>query len=109
MMPLAVMNISSSASSTALRAMTLPFRSVVLMLMTPLPPRRWSLYSSMSVLLPKPFSQTVRTFVGARFVGAGFFFGYLGYGDDFVSFVGPDEADALCCAADLSQGGDFGS
>ena len=51
-MPLAVMSISSSASVTLLRATTLPLRSVVLMLMTPLPPRRVLRYSSTCVRLP---------------------------------------------------------
>ena len=51
-MPLLVMIITSSASVTCSMATTLPFRSVVLMSMMPLPPRCVRRYSSMVVRFP---------------------------------------------------------
>ena len=51
-MPRFVMIIASSASVTAAAATTGPFRSVVLMVMVPLPPRVWTRYSESSVRLP---------------------------------------------------------
>ncbi len=51
-MPRLVMSITSSASATWQTETTAPFRSVVLMVMIPLPPRLWIRYSPSSVRLP---------------------------------------------------------
>ena len=51
-MPPLVTSITSSSSFTWTRPTTLPFRSVVLMSMMPLPPRPWLRYSASSVRLP---------------------------------------------------------
>src|SRR5512133_537849 len=51
-LPLSVMTIRSWSSATCMTFTTGPLRSVVLMVMMPLPPRLWSRYSSRSVRLP---------------------------------------------------------
>ena len=60
-MPFSVTIIKSLDSSTNLMPTTLPLRSLVLMVITPIPPRFWRLYSLNSVRLPKPFSHTDNT------------------------------------------------
>ena len=50
--PCNVMRTMSSASVTAFTPTTLPFRSVVLMLIVPPPFRPWTRYSEMSVRFP---------------------------------------------------------
>src|SRR3989338_6430345 len=58
--PILVVIMSSSSPVTWAIPTTGPFFSVTLMLIMPIPPRSWLLYSLISVLLPYPLSVTVR-------------------------------------------------
>ena len=58
--PLSDIKIISSSGSTLVARTKAPLRSLVLIAITPPPPRFWVLNSSMKVRLPKPFSQAIK-------------------------------------------------
>ena len=60
-MPFSVTTIRSLRSSTSLMPTTSPLRSLVLMVIMPMPLRCWRLYSLNAVRLPYPFSHTDST------------------------------------------------